>query len=30
MTQDEFSQAVVWQAAAQQALAKISYRFDDV
>jgi hypothetical protein len=30
MTQDEFSQAVVWQAAAQQALANIGYRFDDL
>lgn len=29
MSQDEFSQAVIWQAAAQLALANIGYRFDD-
>jgi len=30
MKQDEFSQAVVWQAAAQLALSNIGYRFDDI
>lgn len=30
MSQDEFSQAVVWQAAAQLALQNIGYRFDDL
>jgi hypothetical protein len=30
MSQDEFTQAVVMQAAAQLALAGMGYRFDDV
>jgi hypothetical protein len=29
MSQEDFSQAVVWQAAAQLALSNIGYRFDD-